>query len=163
MAPWSKTRKILEEECLCEALRGRVRYFVTRYRHAHDGRGRASVEVDGTEVINMPFVNEYRINLEAHKWTADSEKSLFDALPEVEKEFADERKFEPGDFGFAIEEYLGQSISKSLASPNHLVRMLAILDRRVGKRTLTKQKALLAQQPQWLQFFYTLRLECEGL
>ena len=52
---WAKTRKILEQDLLCNSLRGRVRYFATRYRNAHDGIGRVCVLVDEKEVINMPF------------------------------------------------------------------------------------------------------------
>ena len=43
MSTWSGTRKKLEEDYLCPALRGRVRYFATTYRESHDQEGRAAI------------------------------------------------------------------------------------------------------------------------
>jgi len=44
-----------------------------------------------------------------------------------------------------------------------MVRLLAVLDRRVGKRTLEKLKDEVDKQPEWLKKFYLLRLEAEGI
>jgi len=41
--------------------------------------------------------------------------------------------------------------------------MFAVLDRRVGKRTLTKVKETIEEQPLWLKQFYQLRLAAEGI
>lgn len=41
--------------------------------------------------------------------------------------------------------------------------MFAILDRRIGKRTLMKIEEHVGKQPEWLQFFYQLRLEAERI
>lgn len=43
------------------------------------------------------------------------------------------------------------------------VRMFAILDRQVGKRTLEKLKANINEQPDWLQYFYNLRFEADNI
>jgi len=51
----------------------------------------------------------------------------------------------------------------SIQSNNPIVRMFAILDRRIGKRTLEKLKDTLAEQPEWLKQFYILRFEAENL
>ena len=56
---------------------------------------------------------------------------------------------------------LAQDIQTSLASDNPIVRMFAVLDRRVGKRTLEKLKDEIDRQPEWLQYFYRLRLGAE--
>ena len=39
--------------------------------------------------------------------------------------------------------------------------MLAILDRRVGKRSLSALRDTVSQQPEWLQNFYRLRMDAE--
>ncbi|UPA29124.1 hypothetical protein L0P85_10945 [Terrisporobacter glycolicus] len=39
--------------------------------------------------------------------------------------------------------------------------MFAIMDRRIGKRTLRKLADQVDIQPEWLQFFYKLRLDSE--
>ena len=41
--------------------------------------------------------------------------------------------------------------------------MLAVLDRRIGKRTLQKLHATLEEQPEWLRQFYVLRLKVENI
>ena len=56
-----------------------------------------------------------------------------------------------------------QEIKESLYSENPIVRMFAVLDRRVGKRTLTKVKETIEEQPLWLKQFYQLRLAAEGI
>lgn len=155
---WSKLCQILECR-LCKSLQGRVRYFATRYCHAHDGQGRVCVLVDGKERLNLPFSVEVEKSTEAHRRCAHTEKSFREIFCEVEKDFAYEGRFEPGDFQEALVEYLQSSIGESLRSPNPLVRMFAIMDGRVGKRRLQVERETLWQQPEWLQFFYCLRLE----
>lgn len=41
---FSGMRKILVKENICETLKGRVRYFATRYRKFHDQEGRAAMD-----------------------------------------------------------------------------------------------------------------------
>ena len=55
------------------------------------------------------------------------------------------------------------NMTKKIQSNNPIVRMFAILDRRIGKRTLEKLKDTLAEQPEWLKQFYILRFEAENL
>ena len=65
------------------------------------------------------------------------------------------------EFCAALETYRNQDITKSIFSKNPLVRMFAILDRRIGKRTLVKIKETLNEQPDWLKKIYQLRLDAE--
>ena len=160
--PWSKTRQILEQDLLCESLKGRVRYFVTHYRHAHDEVGRVCILIDGAERLTMPFSNENKIFQAVHNRPDDS-KSLRERYDEVTKEFHQSGIFEPWDFGVAVNEYLANDIKQSLYSENLLVRLLAVFDRRIGKRTLEKLKSEMNLLPEWLQYFYNLRLESENI
>ena len=157
---WGETRKILEQDLLCDTLKGRVRYFATRYRKAHDDVGRVCVLVDGQEIINMPFFTETQRYAETHKRREHSlNKSFQDVFAEVYDDFANEGKYYAGDFGFALDEFLSLDIQEALKSDNWLVRMMAIMDRRVGKRTLEKIKPSIHDLPDWLQYFYNLRIE----
>jgi len=54
-------------------------------------------------------------------------------------------------------------INKAVENINPLVRMFAVLDRRVGKRTLVKLKLSVDRQPEWLRYFYLLRLSAENI
>ena len=51
MKSWSDIRKTHEQDRLAPSLRGRVQYFITRYREAHDDHGRVAIRVDGKEVF----------------------------------------------------------------------------------------------------------------
>ena len=154
---------MLENDYLCDSLKGRIRYFATRYRHSHDATGRVCVLVDNQEVISMPFQNENRIYADAYERFEDSGKSLFQLSEEVAQEYHERGDFRPYDFGRAVDVYLRQPIYDSLNSDDFLVKMLAILDRRVGKRTLQKIKINVSAMPEWLQYFCILRLESENI
>jgi len=164
---WSKTRKRLEQDLLCEALRGRIRYFATRYRRAHDQFGRYCIVVDGKDVLNMPGETEYEIAREVYSRMVDDRPpagmSLKNMYDEVEIEFKYGGIFGDWHFADALNEFFECSIEEALQSDNTLVRMLAVLDRRVGKRTLEKLKPTIDEQPKWLRYFYQLRLESESL
>jgi len=158
---WAQVRKTLEQNLLCDSLKGRVRYFATRYRKAHDNLGRVCVLVDDKEILNIPFSVEYKVIAGTYK--LDCDRSLGELYDMVAKGFGDQGLFAPWDFGISLDEFLSNSISQSLESSGWIVRMLAIMDRRVGKRTLEKIKPSVASLPEWLQYFYKLRLDSESL
>lgn len=159
--PWTKMRKLLEEEYLCECLKGRVQYFNTRYRHVHDGMGRMALYVDGELWLNMTFMQEYIVGSKAGEY--EGRLSMCQRYQMAEKDLAQEGIWGPWDFGYAIHQYLNQSIQASLESEDLLVRMLAFLDRRVGKRTLKRLKEQGEEMPEWLCRIFELRLEGEGI
>jgi hypothetical protein len=80
------------------------------------------------------------------------------AYTEVILDTHDKGGFDQRAFYKAYYEYINQSIEKSLNSPDCIVRLFAILDKRVGKRTLLRIKPTINSQPHWLQQFYLLRL-----
>lgn len=67
------------------------------------------------------------------------------------------------EFCEALEIYRNQKIQESMGSSNPIIRMFAVLDRRVGKRTLKKIKSYVENQPKWLAEIYQLRLEAEEI
>lgn len=174
---WSKTKKRLEEDLLCESLRGRVKYFVTHYHGAHDNYGRFCVRVDGKEYVRANPYNEngiysyaYQLQDEmkvpAREWKDG--RYLYDDENRVLEEIAAKKAMVDGKMDIwqimcSIDEYMSLDIVKSLHSDNEVIRMFAILDRRVGKRTLRKIASEVEQQPEWLRFFYCLRLSSEHL
>lgn len=165
LGSWSGMRKYLEKEMLAEALIGRVRYGCTSYVSMDDCHI-FDLCIDGKQIkrFSLETVNSYFIDKGytttknpcglgeywAEFW------SLLDQYPITERtEYTDE------EFCDALKKYRNQDIQESLHSNNPLTRMFAILDRRVGKRTLTKLKCELDKQPQWLQQIYLLRFDAE--
>ena len=164
MSTWSSTRKKLEEDYLCPALRGRVRYFATTYSKCPDHEGRAAILVDGVEVLKSSYY-EYAPAF----WKLQSELRRLEeadwreAAPKAGQTVLEDGLFDQRDFYAAFQELDNQSIEASLASENPIVRIFALLDRRLGKRRLVALKETMEQELDWVRPFYFLRMEAEGV
>lgn len=167
LGSWSGMRKYLEEDMLAESLKGRIRYGCTAYV-GMDGCHIFEVCIDGEQIKRFSWetVNTYFIDggyTQNNKPSGIGEYwaefwSLLDKYPLTSRtEYTDE------EFCQALEKYRHQDIQESLYSDNPIIRMFAILDRRVGKRTLTKVKEAINEQPIWLKRFYQLRLAAERI
>lgn len=167
LGSWSGMRKYLEREMLAESLKGRVRYGCTSYV-GMDGFCIFEIFIDGKQMKRFSWetVNSYFIE---NGYTSNQNPSgireywaefwpLLDKYPITDRtEYTDE------EFCNALAKYRNQDIQESLRSNNPLIRMFAVLDRRVGKRTLTKLKSAFENQPQWLQQIYLLRFTAESV
>ena len=71
--------------------------------------------------------------------------------------------FDQRDFYAAFQEFDNQSMETSLSSENPIVRIFALLDRRLGKRRLAALEETMEQELDWVRPFYLLRIEAEGL
>lgn len=176
---WSGLRKQLENEFLCPQLRGRVQYFLTHYHGAPDDYGRIAIRVDGKERLRgdpyayygkgyaaMENQIKRQSGIPPREWTPrgtryEAENCLVEEC--VKDQAIRDGVFEIYDITDAIRIYTQSPIRVSLEHDNPLVRLFAVLDYRVGKRTLRQLAGEMECQPQWLQFFYHLRLEAEGL
>lgn len=157
MASWSGRRKKLETEYLAESLRGRISYFTTRYTNMHDHEGRAAILLDGKEVLKGCFINYFR---NAHLVDEFHRKSLWYVCDGVTLGAG---MLDGYVFFHAFNEYDNQSIEKSLYSDNMLVRIWAVMDRRVGKRRLISMAEAMSGEHDVLKYFYRVRMEAEGL
>ena len=173
---WTGVRKRLEQDLLCEKLRGRVQYFLTRYHAAPDQYGRFAVRLDGKEIVfanpyNERYVDrtarEVRAELgESRNWVTlyDTDRPRYDELFRlVDARCIDANTLEIYHVMDALRSYLNLPIREALSSENALVRMFAILDRRVGKRTLRRLADSVERQPEWVRPFYRARLSAEGI
>lgn len=162
MYNWSSIRRKLEKEYLALSLRGRIQYFVTRYKFSHDQEGRAAILLDGKEVLRGNYYSKFfksdlfpRDEKCSHR--IRNEYSYMDAVA------LDLGCFDQRCFYSAFEEFDNQSIDESLKSDNLLVRIFAILDRRVGKRRLVKMREGIDNEPELFQFFYKVRADAEQI
>ena len=71
--------------------------------------------------------------------------------------------FDQRIFYTAFQEFDNQSIEASLTSRTPLVRIFALLDRRLGKRRLAALEETMENELDWVRPFYLLRIEAEGL
>ena len=165
LGSWSGMRKYLEQDMLAEPLKGRIRYGCTTYV-GMDGCRIFEVCIDGVQVKRFSWetVNTYFIDNGYTKNPAPS------GIPEYWAEFwsllekfpiHQRTEYTDKEFCEALEIYRNQDIQDSVYSRNPLVRLFAVLDRRVGKKTLTKMQDTIEEQPEWLRQFYELRLNAE--
>jgi hypothetical protein len=144
---WSKMRNQLEQHYICETLKRHVAFFITRYPKASDTHTRIAVRVDGNEVLKSDFIKWRKASCETSDDNLIHNLGGFDAV----------------EFYTAFYKYQNNSIENSLYDDDPLVRLLAILDKRVGKRRIQKLLLAIKEQPTWLQYFYNLRKEAERI
>ena len=158
---WSGMRKYLEKEMLAKSLKDRVRYNCTTYKG-----------MDGCRIFEVCIDNGYKkqfswdtLATDLHKKGYEKQDITWDMLADyIENNSPEIRDAHIcREFCDALASYRKRDIKFSLQSDNPIERMFAILDRRVGKRTLEKLKEVYDEQPDWLKPFYTLRFEAENL
>ena len=146
---------------LADSLKGRIRYFCTTY-----------VGMDSCRIFEIRIDDNYKKQFSWDTLYADMGKKGFDDSERTwskMRDYVDKNSVEVRDvhicedFSEALAEYRNQDIKNSIQSDNPIVRMFAILDRRIGKRTLESLKDSLNEQPEWLKPFYLLRFEVENL
>jgi len=119
------------EAFFAPSVKGRVELRAASYRGAHDQTGRGYITVDGKEIWNMCTLSF---------WGAE--------YPRI-------------DFIAQEQGVSARAANASLCSTNPLIKSLAMLDSRTGKRRLEKLD-LLAEHPM-VHFFFKLRCEAEGI
>ena len=159
LGSWSGMRKYLEKEMIAENIRGRVRYGCTRYV-GMDNYHIFDVCIDGKQIkrFSLETVNSYFIEqgysenkspVGVHEYW-DSFLNCMEKYPmSTRTEYTDD------EFCNALEKYRNNDIQNTIVSDNPIIRMFAILDKRIGKRTIDKLNV--SEQPEWLQVFYELR------
>lgn len=150
MSSWSGIRKKLETEYLAPSLRGHIQYYATSYSRSPDHEGRAAIRYDGKEIIKGCYYNNW------------IKADLFPKDEKYEKRMKEEFAF-MDDTALRLGIFDQQSIEMSLKSENLIVRIFAVLDRRVGKRRLALMKETIADEPDTFREFYAIRMKAEGL
>ena len=158
---WSKTRKALLER-LAPTLKERVDYHYAVYEHA--------------PLPNLAAFHVFYIRVDQQVWFATNQnfydefyKKDYDAresAPEIAaNEFIRETGFVQTGPDFCdndalkyIHDYLNVlPYEECLQSDNYFIRLLALLDRRLGKRRLKKIVENIDQEPEWFRKWVRLR------
>ena len=162
MPSWSGIRKRMESDYLAESLKGHISYFATSYSRSPDHVGRAAIRYNGKEIIKGCYY---------HNWTKAAsfpKDEKYERRMSEEFAFMDDTAIKLGVFDQrcfyeAFDEFDNQSIEKSLYSDNLLVRIFAVLDRRVGKRRLLTLKENIENEPDTFKEFFAIRMNAEGI
>lgn len=158
LGSWSGMRKHLEQEMLADSLKGRVQYFCTSYPNMDDKKI-FEIRIDGKTHKRFSWETvAFRNKGIEHQAAWNNFWKEKNSVPIEEKE-----KFDDEDFCNALRIYRELPIENSIFHINPLVRMFAVLDRRIGKRTLEKLTETAQDQPEWLRTIYLLRLTAENI
>ena len=166
MSTWSGIRNKLENDYLCPTLRGHIQYFAASYWESHDQTGLAAIRLDGVEVLRSNYYayeQNYWNRYQALRREGIGQDDRTAPFRLAHEGTLNDGCFDNGFFYEAFHEFDNQSIEKSLVSKNPLVRILALLDRRLGKRRLLALEESMEQELDWVRAFYVIRMQAEGL
>lgn len=145
---WSKL-KARVKDLICPELSGRIDFHLTSYRKSHDEADKVWITIDGRRAFCCKHYPHYRAKVAAYQCGLTGE-AVNSVLREVEI-------FHPKDFGDATRAYLDMPVRDALKSPDPFIKAFAIVDRRVGSRTL-KELELSKTEHTPVKAFYELRL-----
>ncbi|URN94425.1 MAG: hypothetical protein NAG76_21820 [Candidatus Pristimantibacillus lignocellulolyticus] len=184
---WSKLKQQLES-FLSPALNGRVEYRSTSYRYLPDKAGICYIAVDKKNILNMSdrttLIRWYQTDLEI-KNDPDIEIPIIDEdietirkdtkglvpedrlkviarsrkISEVAKELLSAQlTLSKSNFVVVANKFLSMSIEESIESNDILLNILALVDRRVGKKRILNMSEKMKLKHPIVQYFYELRL-----
>lgn len=137
---WSQLRKHIRS-LICEDLRDRVNFHRAVYRKSHDDDyDHAYITLDGKKVFELSFgawLNALGETTQAVKAEHPREswlKNNIRAHAIMEKNGVKNASF----LGDSLHRYLETPLEESSQSDNALIRALAMIDRRTGRRSLAK-------------------------
>ncbi len=185
---WSKMKQLLEGY-LCPELKDRVEYSNTSYRYLPDKAGTCHITVDKKNILNMAdasstikwYKTEQEIksdpDIQVHIGAEELEavrKAVGEAVPEERLlVIAQNRKISElakelllaqatlckSNFQEVANKFLSASVEECLESSQILLNILALLDRRVGKKRLLNMSEKIKQKHPIVRYFYELRLK----
>ncbi len=183
---WSKLKQQLES-FLCPALDGRVEYRATGYRYLPDKAGLCYISVDQKDVLRMNdksgsirwYQTEMEIKNDSGIQIPISEeemeavrKDTKGSVPEDRlKVIARNRKISgyakelltaqaalsKSNFVVAANQFLASPIEDSIESSDMILNILALVDRRVGKKRILNMAGKMKLKHPAVQYFYELR------
>ncbi|MCY9763600.1 hypothetical protein M5X06_27710 [Paenibacillus alvei] len=182
---WSKLKQQLES-FLCPALHGRVEYRATSYRYLPDKAGICYISVDKKNVFNMsdktslikwyqteqeikndsdiqiPISNEEIEAVRKDTKGAPEDRLIVIARSRKMSGYAKEllsaqSSLSKSNFIVAASKFLSISIEESIESDDILLNILALVDRRVGKKRILNMTEKMKVKHPIVQYFYELR------
>ena len=144
---WSKLKSKVKE-LLCPELKDRVDFYLTSYRKSHDEADKVWITVDRQKVFSCKH----------YPYDLAERGAYYEGLSqeEVKELLLSNEIHNPKDFGEAMRNYLSLPIREALQSSNPLIRAFAIIDRRIGKRTIKAMKVSDSEHT-LIKKFYNLR------
>jgi hypothetical protein len=153
---WSKLKKTIEDK-FADSLKGRVNLFATRYTSGSYFMVRGWITIDGEEIANFSTPDNYS----KFGWDTPEIDERIPFKERKENVAAEKGEFSRSDFLNACWDYLNMNIDDALQSKNPIIKSLAVLDKRLGKRRLLKMEKT-NLHPLAVKML-ELRIDCEKL
>ncbi|ASA26619.1 SF0329 family protein [Paenibacillus donghaensis] len=183
---WSKLKQQLES-FLCPALHGRVEYRAPGYRYLPDKSGICYISVDKKNVLNMGdktnAIRWYQSELEikndpdiqipisnddieavrqAAKGAVPENRLIVMARSRKSSEHAKEllsaqTSLSKSNFIVVANQFLSTPIEESIESNDIVLNILALVDRRVGKKRILSMAEKMELKHPVVRYFYELR------
>lgn len=183
---WSKLKQQLES-FLSPSLKGRVEYRAPGYRYLPDKSGICYISVDKKNILNMSdkanIIRWYHTELEIKndpdiqipisndeieavrkdtKGTVPEDRLKVIARNRKISEYAKELlsaqiSLSKSNFIVMANKFLSTSIDESLESNDILLNILALVDKRVGKKRIVNMSEKMKLKHPIVQYFYELR------
>ncbi|MBR5957222.1 MAG: hypothetical protein IKZ99_02545 [Salinivirgaceae bacterium] len=162
---WSKTRQILKSK-LADSLKDRVDYHYDVYRTNKCRKIKAHWRWHCTEMHVLSII------VDGEAWFCTNPKFYwlkgYGPHGRTEEDVIRETGYVGCEWGYDatgfIHEYLNElSIDEAFTHDNYFIRLLAVLDSRVGKRRLRPLLDNIENEPEWFRKWILLRCEAEGL
>lgn len=168
---WSQLKK-RAEGFICASLQKELEFHSTRYQRAHDHTGRCWVTVEKREIFQACTVTwegryyglaaQIRQMNQCQSYTDPQQREgYYRAYTDAETILHKQGIYAQHQFISALEEWTNISLEKALNSENALIRALALIDKRLGKRRL-KQLHLSTDEHPLIRLFYELRRNAEA-
>lgn len=160
---WSKLKKTIEDK-FAGTVRKRIAIYSTHYNNPKTTSGRGWITIDGVEVVNFSTLESGRIYRSVYNETTKTSCLKHPAVKEVERTeglLVEKGEFSRFDLHNCCWEYLQLSVEEALKHESPLINLLAILDKRLGKRRL-----VLIERDKLhplVKAFFDFRLEAEKL
>lgn len=165
---WSKEKKHLEAR-LAESLIGKIEYNLEGGRKTTWG-ATYKVEIrynkkplvkfgEGINYKTNYYESLERAKLEEITWTKEESYMVF---LKAQQRLWDEETYTIDLFFMGMVEYLSLSIEDALKHDEWMIRLFAIMDKRLGKRRLLKLEKEINTYPKMLQIIYKIRMKEEG-
>ncbi len=160
---WSKLKNNVES-FFAESVRGRAELRSTRYHKSHDREGRGYITIDKIEVASFCSITawnkEYQLATELRNISGatdfrnpDQKKEYYASYDQAEEILNKQGILTQYSYYDALTEYLSMSIDEALSSDHFVIKSIAILDRRLGRRRIPQLKETYTSHPALKRLF----------
>ncbi|HEX8577633.1 MAG TPA: hypothetical protein VF677_15205 [Flavobacterium sp.] len=161
---WSKIKKNVENK-FSKKLNKKIQLYITSYGTDYDISdlfSRGWITVDGKEVVNFSTPESFYLNGSDYHFATPTNCAVSKETEFNERnsdKLSEKGEFSKFDLSHCCYAYLDLNIDEAINHKSPIINMLAILDKRLGKRRLLKLNE--KEHHPLVRYFLNLRLESE--